>query len=96
MTLSRNFGQHPATVAGVLHSSGDWIATLDEDGQHPPAQLVTLLVHAAESHADLVYAEPVSGVHDSRVRDAISREMTARIAEQNRGVGKKSASVIRR
>ena len=24
ITLSRNFGQHPATVAGILHSSGDW------------------------------------------------------------------------
>lgn len=73
VTLSRNFGQHPATVAGVLHSSGDWVATLDEDGQHPPAQLVSLLVHAAVSHADLVYAEPTSGVHASAIRDATSR-----------------------
>src|SRR6516164_7722588 len=35
--LARNFGQHPATAAGILHSSGDWVATLDEDLQHPPA-----------------------------------------------------------
>ena len=26
--LSKNFGQHPATIAGILHSSGDWVATL--------------------------------------------------------------------
>ncbi|MEL7398805.1 MAG: glycosyltransferase, partial [Pseudomonadota bacterium] len=24
LSLSRNFGQHAATVAGILHSSGDW------------------------------------------------------------------------
>src|SRR5215204_4294293 len=26
--LSRNFGQHPATIAGILHSSGDWVFTI--------------------------------------------------------------------
>src|SRR6478735_3726841 len=36
--LARNFGQHPATIAGILHTSGDWIITLDEDLQHPPAR----------------------------------------------------------
>jgi undecaprenyl-phosphate 4-deoxy-4-formamido-L-arabinose transferase len=25
--LSRNFGQHSATVAGILYSSGDWVVT---------------------------------------------------------------------
>src|ERR1043166_8574160 len=24
--LSRNFGQHGATIGGILHSSGDWVA----------------------------------------------------------------------
>ena len=37
--LMRNFGQHAATIAGVLHSSGDWIVTMDEDLQHPPAEI---------------------------------------------------------
>jgi len=27
--LSRNFGQHPATLAGMASSSGDWIVTMD-------------------------------------------------------------------
>ena len=34
--LSRNFGQHAATLAGMASSGGDWIVTLDEDGQHDP------------------------------------------------------------
>src|SRR5262245_59662814 len=44
--MMRNFGQHAATIAGVLHSSGDWVVTLDEDLQHPPAEIETLLKQA--------------------------------------------------
>ena len=73
VSLSRNFGQHPATVAGVLHSSGDWVATLDEDLQHRPRFLVDLLAAAASESHDLVYAEPREAVHGSFFRDATSR-----------------------
>ena len=73
VTLSRNFGQHPATVAGVLHSSGDWVATLDEDLQHPPAQLVPMLAAAVATGSDITYAQPVGGVHPGVFRDASSR-----------------------
>jgi len=41
--LARNYGQHPATIAGILHSSGDWVVTLDEDLQHPPSKILALL-----------------------------------------------------
>src|SRR5215216_2865320 len=37
--LSRNFGQHAATLAGISSSTGDWVVTLDEDGQHNPADI---------------------------------------------------------
>ena len=37
--LSRNFGQHAATLAGMASSGGDWIVTMDEDGQHDPAYI---------------------------------------------------------
>lgn len=70
ITLSRNFGQHPATIAGILHSSGDWIASLDEDLQHDPEQLVPLLKKAIRETHDVVYAKPVGAVHRSWVRDA--------------------------
>jgi glycosyltransferase involved in cell wall biosynthesis len=29
--LMRNFGQHAATIAGIIYSSGDWVVTMDED-----------------------------------------------------------------
>lgn len=72
--LSRNFGQHAATIAGILHSSGDWIVTLDEDLQHPPERIDDLLLHAVTQNADVVYARPASAsIHGKSWRDGSSR-----------------------
>ncbi|WP_299841376.1 glycosyltransferase [uncultured Jannaschia sp.] len=72
--LSRNYGQHAATVAGIMHSSGDWVITIDEDGQHPPDRVFDLLSHAVSHGADVVYARPTSGtVHQKVWRDGSSR-----------------------
>src|SRR3954454_1261498 len=67
--LSRNYGQHAATVAGILHTSGDWVVTLDEDLQHPPQNVPELLRHAVQQGADIVYARPVAAVHGAKMRD---------------------------
>ncbi|MBO9523806.1 MAG: glycosyltransferase [Nocardioidaceae bacterium] len=56
--LSRNFGQHAATIAGIASAGGDWIVTMDEDGQHDPAYLGTLLDAAVTEGARVVYAQP--------------------------------------
>lgn len=72
--LSRNYGQHPATIAGILHTSGDWVVTLDEDLQHPPEKIEELLDHAVTASADIVYANPASKqVHGKSWRDFSSR-----------------------
>jgi glycosyltransferase involved in cell wall biosynthesis len=81
--LSRNYGQHPATIAGILHSSGEWVVTLDEDLQHPPALIEELLAAVAAHGHDLVYAKPVGPVHGRANRDLTSRlykRMMARLA----------------
>jgi glycosyltransferase involved in cell wall biosynthesis len=54
--LSRNFGQHAATIAGMAASRGRWILTLDEDGQHDPASIATFLDTAVRERAGVVYA----------------------------------------
>jgi glycosyltransferase involved in cell wall biosynthesis len=73
ITLSTNFGQHPATIAGILHSSGDWVASMDEDFQHRPNDLIPLLKYAIRNGLDIVYAKPKGEVHRSRIRDLGSR-----------------------
>jgi len=72
LSLSRNFGQHPATIAGILHSSGNWVITLDEDLQHPPEKIEQLLYKAIKEEKDVVYANPQNGPHGKVSRDFTS------------------------
>lgn len=71
--LSRNFGQHAATLAGIASSGGDWIVTLDEDGQHNPADIASMLDRALREQADLVYAKPTNAPPHGAIRNAASR-----------------------
>jgi len=71
--LSRNFGQHPATLAGMASSSGDWIVTMDEDGQHNPAEIGDFLDVALRQGSQLVYADPVNRPPHNVLRNATSR-----------------------
>lgn len=73
LMLSRNYGQHPATIAGILHSSGDWVVTLDEDLQHPPSEIPKLIVQAINAQADVVYGVACDRVHESLFRDFSSK-----------------------
>lgn len=75
--LSRNFGQHAATMAGMSQTSGDWIVTLDEDGAHDPANIAALLDTALREAATVVYARPTN--HDVR---SPARNATSRLAKQ--------------
>ena len=72
VTLSRNVGQHSATVAGICHSSADWVATLDEDLQHHPAEIKGLLARVIKAGADVCYASPKNPVHCDSWRDRAS------------------------
>lgn len=52
--LSRNFGQHAATICGIAKSGGDWIVTIDDDLEQPPEAIPRLYRKAMEGHS-LVY-----------------------------------------
>jgi polyisoprenyl-phosphate glycosyltransferase len=71
--LSRNFGQHAATLAGMTSASGDWIVTMDEDGQHDPAFIGSMLDRAYETRSQLVYAEPTNPPPHGMFRNTASR-----------------------
>jgi hypothetical protein len=85
--LTRNFGQHPATVAGIVSTGGDWITTMDEDGQHDPAQIPAMLRTAAGEGVPLVYAKPTNPPPHGAVRNAGSRAAKAlfRVMSGSRG-----------
>jgi undecaprenyl-phosphate 4-deoxy-4-formamido-L-arabinose transferase len=71
--LSRNFGQHAATLAGIASSGGDWVVTMDEDGQHDPAYIADMLDTAMRERASVVYAAPTNTTPHSRFRNLTSR-----------------------
>ncbi len=71
--LSRNFGQHSATMAGMASSGSEWIVTLDEDGQHNPADIGILLDTALAAQATLVYAKPSNPAPHGLIRNSASR-----------------------
>ncbi len=71
--LSRNFGQHAATLAGMAGAVGDWIVTLDEDGQQDPAELPRMLDVALAGRHQLVYAEPTNAPPHGALRNLASR-----------------------
>jgi undecaprenyl-phosphate 4-deoxy-4-formamido-L-arabinose transferase len=70
--LSRNYGQHAATLAGISSTNGDWVVSLDEDGQHDPRDIVRLLDMAVEKDAQLVYAQPTNEPPHGWVRNRFS------------------------
>lgn len=70
--LSRNFGQHAATLAGMSASVSDWIVTLDEDGQHDPKEITKLLDTAVAENSQLVYGKFAGGAMHSRWRNFLS------------------------
>jgi undecaprenyl-phosphate 4-deoxy-4-formamido-L-arabinose transferase len=70
--LARNSGQHAATVAGIASTSTSWVVTMDEDGQHVPADIGRLLDRALSSQVHLVYGRPSEGAPHSPWRNATS------------------------
>src|SRR5438874_1311009 len=53
--LSRNYGEHNAVMAGLRHTSGAHIITMDDDLQNPPEEVERLLAFAQQSGHEVVY-----------------------------------------
>lgn len=48
--LSRNFGQHAATLCGISRARGQWIVTIDEDLEQPPESVPAMIRKAQEGY----------------------------------------------
>lgn len=54
--LAKNFGQHAALMAGYRKATGDYIVSLDDDGQTPADEVDKLLSRLEDGSSDVVYA----------------------------------------
>ena len=72
--LTRNFGQHNALLAGIREANFEYCATIDDDGQHLPMELVGMHDFALESKHDLIYGKPKSEEHGF-IRSLASRSI---------------------
>ena len=55
LSLSRNFGEHNAVMAGLSRARGAFTITMDDDLQNPPAEVRRLFEHARNGNYDAVY-----------------------------------------
>jgi undecaprenyl-phosphate 4-deoxy-4-formamido-L-arabinose transferase len=55
VNLARNFGEHNAVLAGLRETHGQWVVTMDDDGQNPPAEVLRLLAAARSGGYDAVF-----------------------------------------
>jgi undecaprenyl-phosphate 4-deoxy-4-formamido-L-arabinose transferase len=69
--LTRNFGQHPATYAGLEHARGERVVTLDSDLQYPPEEIPKLLAELSPEH-------PVVSGYRAERRDPLPRRLITR------------------
>lgn len=70
--LSRNYGQHAATLAGMEAATGDWVVTMDEDGQHDPSSIGVFLDAALDADAQIVYGKQDGSTSRGKLRDFTS------------------------
>jgi len=71
VNLMRNYGQHNALLCGIRLAAGEIIVTMDDDLQHSPTEVLTLLAELDKGY-DVVYGTPRAEQH-GLWRDLASR-----------------------
>ncbi len=64
VSLSKNFGQHAAIMAGLRHATGDVVVCMDDDGQTPPEEAHKLIAQVLAGH-DVAIARYADKKHNS-------------------------------
>jgi len=73
LSFSRNFGKEAAMLAGLQSATGDYIAVMDADLQHPPELLPEMYAAITEDGFDCATTRRVSRKGDPQVRTFFAR-----------------------
>ena len=71
LSFSRNFGHQAALTAGLDHSTGDIVITLDGDGQHPP-EMIPQMIDLCKQGYDIVQAQRIEDGQALSLKQATS------------------------
>lgn len=74
VTLPVNLGHQAALDAGLRAAKGNWVITMDSDGQHPAEAIVKFLEKAKADKVPVVY-----GVRGKRREDSVGKRITAKL-----------------
>jgi dolichol-phosphate mannosyltransferase/undecaprenyl-phosphate 4-deoxy-4-formamido-L-arabinose transferase len=93
--LTRNFGQHAATLCGLKESRGDFVITMDDDLQHSPEDIPRFL---AQKDSDIVLAQFKNKQHNlfKRLASRIKRVFDQIIVDKPKGVHLSSYRMLSR
>ncbi len=72
LTFSRNFGHQAALTAGLDASCGDFVITLDGDGQHPP-EMIPEMIKLFEQGYDIIQG----AAHRNGIRAPSLKQVTS-------------------
>jgi len=73
VSFSRNFGKEAALLAGLEYSSGEYIVTLDADGQDPPALIPQMLEAVSSGEFDCAGTRRVTRKGEPPIRSFFAR-----------------------
>lgn len=73
ISFSRNFGKEAALLAGLEFARGEYIATLDADGQDPPALIPQMLEAVASGVYDCAGTRRVNRIGEPPIRSFFAR-----------------------
>lgn len=96
--LSRNFGEHAAVTAGFRYGRGRFTAVVDDDGQHPPEEVLRLFQAAEAGGHDAVYGRLVERKHSlfRRLLSGLHNVVACRMLGKPRGLYLSSFKVVNR
>ena len=73
ISLSRNFGKEAAIYAGLSKCTGDYVALIDADLQHPPELLKQMIIAIEEEGYDCASARRISRKGEPFIRSMFSK-----------------------
>ena len=97
LELGANRGQHAAVLQGLAASRGDWVVTVDDDGQNPP-EAVERVVEALRGGGDDVVYGRFGAVEQTPFRvlaSRMNRLLSSVTVGNTRGIGLSNVRAIR-